>query len=199
MEDAGRFHFPKTSLQDRISKIWKGSEVQVPPVLLHWHLPNEPRCFSDLHYLPSHFTEIPQVGEDSGSVDELRRLERTESNVRTEELSLEPNKSEVVKNNVGHVDKIFKDFAHSRCQQTKAPKSKRKAERSENLTTTYRNKLPENRKRNTEKEMKRHLKCRKKIYFTQLSTSESRMSSCTDNNTACILCENVSKKTGVRM
>jgi hypothetical protein len=39
------FNLPKSSLQDRISKIRKDSEVQVAPVLLHWHLPNKPRCF----------------------------------------------------------------------------------------------------------------------------------------------------------
>jgi hypothetical protein len=33
-----------------------------------------PDVFSGLDYLPSHLTEIPQTGDDFGSVDEQRRL-----------------------------------------------------------------------------------------------------------------------------
>jgi hypothetical protein len=78
-EAAGRLNLPKTPLQDKISKMRKGSEVQVPPDLLHWHLLNEARCFSGLDYLPSHLTEIPKIGVYSGSVDQFRRQKKTMS------------------------------------------------------------------------------------------------------------------------
>jgi hypothetical protein len=67
--------------------------------------PKNQDVFSDLDYLPSHLTEIQQIGEDSGSVDKLRRLETTENNVRTEEVSLEPSD--------GRQQKIM--FAQKRC------------------------------------------------------------------------------------
>jgi hypothetical protein len=49
-------------LQDWISKIGEGSEVQVPPFLLHWRRTNKPR-FSFLyprHFRPSRVVKIPE-------------------------------------------------------------------------------------------------------------------------------------------
>jgi hypothetical protein len=42
---AVQFNLQKSSLQNRISKIRKRSEIQIPAVLLKWRLPSEPRRF----------------------------------------------------------------------------------------------------------------------------------------------------------
>jgi hypothetical protein len=141
-EAAGRLNLPKTSLQDKISKMRKGSEVQVPPDLLRWHLLNEARCFFGLDYLPSHLTEIPQIGVYSGSLDQLRRLETTENMSVQKRCPLNSGSERQWEVMVDMLKRSSKNFAHFRCQQTKVPESKIKAERSEILTATpYKNKL----------------------------------------------------------
>jgi hypothetical protein len=55
-------------------------------------------------------TGITEIGEDSGSIDEFRRLEVIQNHVHREEVSLETSKSEAVGNNGGHVEKNFKTF-----------------------------------------------------------------------------------------
>jgi hypothetical protein len=66
--------------------------------------------------------------------------------------------------------KKFKNSSvHSRFRQIKAAELKRKAERSDILTTTPYKANCEKRERVTPKKKRRHLKCTKKVDLAQLS------------------------------